>query len=145
MDTSGELHNTVDFFAILWQKCRNSAIWWKALIDNGMHSIFIAGSNQMCLSIFLYFPMKNACKWKIQNSAYRCYNHTLCSKNIFAITHLPPGPLLLTWINVLRGLTVIPEWWSNYTNYKVWGEITYPFPNFKGVTSTVLPFKFANG
>ena len=27
-------------------------------------------------------------------------------------------------------LTVIPSWISNHTHYKLWDEITYPFPNF---------------
>ena len=40
------------------------------------------------------------------------------------------GHLLLTWITV----TLIPTWISNYIHYKVWDEITYPFPNFSGTT-----------
>ena len=31
-----------------------------------------------------------------------------------------------------HGLTLIPIWISNYIQYKVWDEITYPFPNFNG-------------
>ena len=34
------------------------------------------------------------------------------------------GPFLLTWI-------------SNYIHCNVWGEITYPFPNFNGSTVEV--------
>ena len=47
--------------------------------------------------------------------------------------HIPklPGPLLLTWIDL------IPAWISNYIHYKVWDEITYPFPNFNGCTVEV--------
>ena len=26
----------------------------------------------------------------------------------------------------------MPAWISNYIHYKVWNEITYPFPNFNG-------------
>ena len=40
-------------------------------------------------------------------------------------------PLLLTWINL------IPSWIRNYTQYNAWGEITYPFLNFKGSTVEV--------
>ena len=29
-------------------------------------------------------------------------------------------------------LTLIPAWISNYIHYKVWDEITCPFPNFNG-------------
>ena len=38
----------------------------------------------------------------------------------------PQGALLLTWIN----LTLIPAWISNHMPSELWGEITYPFPNF---------------
>ena len=34
-------------------------------------------------------------------------------------------------------LTLIPARISNYIHYKVWGEITYPFPNFHGKTVEV--------
>ena len=44
---------------------------------------------------------------------------------------LHQGPLLLT------GLTLIPAWISNYSHYKVWGEVTYPFPNLNGATIEV--------
>ena len=33
--------------------------------------------------------------------------------------------------------TLVPAWISNYIHYKVWDEITYPFPNFKGATIEV--------
>ena len=36
-------------------------------------------------------------------------------------------------------LTLIPAWISNYNHYKVWDEITYPFPNFNG-----QPLTFGN-
>ena len=34
-------------------------------------------------------------------------------------------------------LTLIPAWISNYTHYKLWDEITYPFLNFNGCTIEV--------
>ena len=36
----------------------------------------------------------------------------------------------------LHGLTLIPEWISNYINHKVWDKVTYPFPN--GATLEVI-------
>ena len=36
-----------------------------------------------------------------------------------------------------HGLTLIPEWISNYTYHYVWDEITYPFLNFNGSTVEV--------
>ena len=32
----------------------------------------------------------------------------------------------------VHGSTLITSWVSNYIRYKVWGETTYPFPNFNG-------------
>ena len=34
---------------------------------------------------------------------------------------------------------LIPAWKSNYNNYKVWDEITCPFPNFNGTTVEIWP------
>ena len=40
----------------------------------------------------------------------------------------------------LHGLNLNPKWLSNYIHFKVCDEITYSFPNFKGVTvSGILP------
>ena len=36
-----------------------------------------------------------------------------------------------------HGLTLIPAWISNYTDYNVRDEITYPFLNFNGATVEV--------
>ena len=35
------------------------------------------------------------------------------------------------------GLTLIQAWITNYTHYKVWDEITFPFLNFNGATVEV--------
>ena len=34
-------------------------------------------------------------------------------------------------------VTLIPAWISNYIQYNVWDEITYPFLNFNGATVEV--------
>ena len=36
-----------------------------------------------------------------------------------------------------HGLTLIPAWISNYIYYKVWDEVTYPFPKINGCTIEV--------
>ena len=36
-----------------------------------------------------------------------------------------------------HGLFLIKEWKSNYIHYKVWGEITWSFPNFNAATIQV--------
>ena len=36
-----------------------------------------------------------------------------------------------------HGLTSIPAWLSIYIHFKMWGEITYPFPNFNSCTFEV--------
>ena len=41
------------------------------------------------------------------------------------------GKAEYTWGQFYKhGLTLIPTWISIYIHYKVWDEITYPFPNF---------------
>ena len=47
--------------------------------------------------------------------------------------------LLVIWSGApyKHGLTLIPAWINNYTYYKVWDEISYPFPNFNGYTVTI--------
>ena len=45
-------------------------------------------------------------------------------------------------------LTLISALITNYIRYKVWNEITYPFPNFNVIhsqTSTMKPLKFGKG
>ena len=41
------------------------------------------------------------------------------------------------WTTVVRSITLIPAWISNYIHYNVWDEITYPFPNFNICTVEV--------
>ena len=53
----------------------------------------------------------------------KLHNHS--AKN--NLTHL--GPLVLTWFSL--------EWLSNYTHHNVWGEITYPSPNFNVCTKSL--------
>ena len=48
-----------------------------------------------------------------------------------------PYPVGARWWATWYGLTLIPAWISNYMNYKMWDEITYPFPNFNGATVEV--------
>ena len=41
-------------------------------------------------------------------------------------------------------LTLIPAWIRHYIHYKIWGEITYPFPNFNGATVTYNTYASCN-
>ena len=43
----------------------------------------------------------------------------------------PIGTLLFT------SFTLIPAWIINYIHYKVWDDITFPFPNFNGASVEV--------
>ena len=51
--------------------------------------------------------------------------------------------LMKSHCNVIKGPfyehepTVTPAWISNYTSYKEWNEITYPFTNFDDVAVEV--------
>ena len=41
------------------------------------------------------------------------------------------------WIPFYQHGYLIPAWISHYIHYKVWDEITYPFPNFSGAAIEV--------
>ena len=46
----------------------------------------------------------------------------------------------LLWLGapfINMDLILIPAWISNYIHYKVWDEITYPFPNFNSAAVEV--------
>ena len=45
------------------------------------------------------------------------------------------------WPLYQHGLILIPAWISNYLPNKVWDEINYPFPNFKGCTIEVWEWR----
>ena len=53
-------------------------------------------------------------------------NHIKPRTYFMDILYEYPGSLLLIRINLS------PAWISNYNYYKMWDEITYPFPNFNG-------------
>ena len=57
--------------------------------------------------------------------------HHLISLGQIALKRCNLVSLLLTWLNL------IPAWISNHISSKVWEEIIYPFPNFKGATVEV--------
>ena len=59
------------------------------------------------------------------------WSRSLCGSHIMAVGHVVPGPLLLTWINLILARI------NDYIYYNVWGEITFPFPNFNGATVEV--------
>ena len=49
---------------------------------------------------------------------------------MIAFTHILQDYFSVNWGHFYwHGLTLIPEWISEYVINKVWDEITYPFPN----------------
>ena len=66
---------------------------------------------------------KNDIGTGVQMSKYFSHNSPALqgNKDPFTLNNRHMGPLLL----------------SNYIHYKVWTEITYPFPNFHGFTVEV--------
>ena len=65
-----------------------------------------------------------------------CYGYML----VIALVHnTDSSHFILAMLNTrdsfhLHGLPLITAWVSNYINYKMWDEITYPFQAFNGVT-----------
>ena len=61
--------------------------------------------------------------------SYECIRKSATTGlEVYWITWIFQGPFY--W----HGLTLIPVWINNYTLSKVWGENTYPLPNFNGAT-----------
>ena len=59
------------------------------------------------------------------------------SSGVFSLLqfHHTNSTLMMTRNPIYQhGLTLISAWMSNYNHYKVWDEITYPFPNFNNAT-----------
>ena len=58
-----------------------------------------------------------------------------CIMRAYKLIRLGPNPSK-NYLEPLyqHGLTLIPVWISKYIHYTVWGEITFPFPNFNGAT-----------
>ena len=56
----------------------------------------------------------------------RWFNRTSHNKALTEQNHM--DPLILIWF------IFNPTWISNHMHSKVWGEITYPSPNFNGCT-----------
>ena len=113
-----------------------------------------------CLGIFRCQAIysKNDGKFCVQNRIYRniCYSYYHIFP--FICMHTRSKFHFLLWQFVLwfqsgvkirnlislgissysqSTLLSIPAWISNYIHCKVWGEITYPFPNFNGSTIEV--------
>ena len=59
------------------------------------------------------------------------FRHTRSTFLYTSWVWIPLGPLLLTWLNITPTLI------SNYTHYKLWDVIIYPFINFNGCTFEV--------
>ena len=64
----------------------------------------------------------------LSHSWHHDWIHLLCE-------HAIRGPFY--W----HGLTLIPAWISNHIHYKMWNEITSPFPIFNGATVEVWEWR----
>ena len=62
---------------------------------------------------------------------WQCYNRT----TMYEAGWLIPCLTQQYWPGLC--LTLISAWISNYVHYKMWDEMTYPFPNFNGCTVEV--------
>ena len=65
--------------------------------------------------------------------------HFMCKygrKNEYLVMFVLPSFPLQPFCQ--RDLTEIHTWINNYIHYKVWDEMTYPFPNFNGCTVEIL-------
>ena len=89
--------------------------------SHAMFNISMLLSEMILIYIFnlqYYVDVPMTCSW------HACYCLCKLCCLLVCLYKLAPG-------NVL---TLTPAWISNYTHYKVWDEITYPFTNFNGST-----------
>ena len=56
-------------------------------------------------------------------------------ESVVTVHFIVLGFVLVTWLDL--GLLLNSAWISNYTHYKVWDDITYPFPSFNVCTVEV--------
>ena len=63
---------------------------------------------------------------------YKCQQKIVC---IFTLKYLIAMPPLNTRGHIHQHDSILsPAWVSDYIHYKMWNDITYPFPNFIGTT-----------
>ena len=123
---------------------------------NIMHKLLIAATRKIENFLFtivqlwnicalLFFEMYISCTTVMSPTLNELWNHRPKWKLTAKYIDLPVmkmyntcmlvsrhlGPLLLTWFNFN------PSMINNYTHYKKWDVLTYPFPNFSGVTVEV--------
>ena len=95
-----------------------------------MLSIISSGHVSYMYTVYLYIYKKSIYIY-IKRVYLRIYVHSFALLYFVVISLVCRGPFY--WC----GLTWIPAWISNYIHYKVWDEITYPFPNFNSCTVEV--------
>ena len=79
--------------------------------------------NEHCLNLNLYLKLIRTVEFHFNMVQKNSTLHAYKSNNMA--------------VDVLIKLTSILVWISNYIHYKIWDEITYPFPNFSGFTVEV--------
>ena len=68
---------------------------------------------------------------------YLCNGNLYSGSTVFSYWNISQGTLSLTWINLTQ-INLIPVWISTSIHYKLWGEATYPFPNFNDARISYL-------
>ena len=103
---------------------------WQYLVQQVAQSEGWCPRNRQYLGLFSICGWASF-QWKISPNSLlwfvRLYHGLLYKHRLTSFT---------AWISnytlLLTGLTLIPAWINIYIHFKVWDEITYPFPNFKG-------------
>ena len=98
--------------------------------------LFVMCFNILKKSIYIYIWMYHFYhSFDLNNKLFGC---TLSRKTSWVTLYMSYliiyFLMFLSWWHVV---TLIQTWISNYNHYKLWDEISYPFPNFNGVTVEV--------
>ena len=84
--------------------------------------VFVISSPHLVIAELQLYVLRYIVRLYVHRSTLKIYNYQAMSTW---------GPF--SW----HGLTLIPVWITNYMHYKMWNEITSPFPDFN-----VTPLKF---
>ena len=78
------------------------------------------------------FPLDDVIMRRNKRATYKHFNENAVYSYNYSLAHKVSR--IPIWF---IGLTLIPTWIRIYTHYIVWGEITYPYPNYNGETVKV--------
>ena len=133
---------------ILFTKYTCASLWWQLVLKTAnlwMQLTLKAAVATHILDIFIgWFTPNTALARVLRIICHKSHNLVRLSDEYILCCDLDYENLDLEPERVIKnntrgpfyhhGLTLIPAWINNHMPWKVWAEITYPFPNCNGCT-----------